>query len=160
MPSPSIATISPRDCSDSTMISLCSGVTRLKAWVRPMRSIAIGSGQRVQLSPVQAAIGGAEQTELAADALGCQPLIASQHHRPQTGRAKPRDCLLDAGRRRIGEADEADEGQPAKCVLPRGAHAAAGDRQHAQSGTREPIVHGNERVALLVIERQLAFGSC
>ena len=86
-------------------------------------------------------------------------MIAGQHHRSQASLAQPRDRLLDAGRRRIGESDEPDEGQPVKCVLPRPAHLAAGDREHPQSRAGKPIVHGDEGGAVLVIDGHLAVGS-
>ena len=74
---------------------------------------AVGGGKSVQLAPVETAVACTKDTQLAADRFGRQPLVASQHHRSQASRAKPRDRLLDAGGRRIGEPDEAHEGQPA-----------------------------------------------
>ncbi len=73
------------------MTSLCSGVTRLKAWVRPIDPIAVGIGQAVQLAAIQAAVAGTEDAQLAADGFGRQPLIAGEHQRAQArGRAGAR----------------------------------------------------------------------
>ena len=123
------------------------------------RLIPFGTGQRIELAAVQAVISGTEDAELTPHRFGREPLIAGQHQRAEARGAQPRDRLLDASGRRIGESEEAKERQPVQRVLGRRAHVARAHRQHAQAARRELVVHRYERGTPLRVERRSPSGA-
>ena len=85
---------------------------RLKTAAAPDRGREVASPDSASSSrPSTTCSSPCQQAELAADGFGGEPLIAGQHDRAKAGAAQPRDRVLHAGGRRIGEPDETDEGQ-------------------------------------------------
>ena len=113
-PSPVMATVRPRRWNAWTTRTLCAGVPR--AMTRTLGSTLV---ERVVVQLVELGAGdddpAVEHVELVGDRLGGARVVAGDHDdldaRPRAGRA-PTACGAVA--HRVGEADEAGEGQVAR----------------------------------------------
>ena len=111
-PSPVIATVRPRDCSAVTRRSLWAGEVRAKTSVFDGRFGQCGVVHRLEIGAGQHALG-VLQPDHAGDGARGRGMIAGDHLHPDAGGMAFGDRVDRLGPRRVDQADQPDQGEPA-----------------------------------------------